>query len=289
MPYTSLSAETLKIQILDSIREKISRASTRPKLCVILVGENQASLTYIRGKEKACESVGMQFELKQFPSHIEESALLQVIEEVNQDDSIHGCIVQLPLPPHIEANRIIDAILPSKDVDGFTKENIWKLYLGRQDGLISCTPLGIMRLLKEYQVDVMGKHVVVLGRSTIVGRPLALLMMHAWATVTLCHSKTEDIKKHTLSADILIVAIGKPRSIGADMVKTGAYVIDVGINRISENTPTGTRSFVTGDVDYQSIIEKAHCSPVPGGVGPMTIALLIANTYAAYEASQNNF
>lgn len=176
-------------------------------------------MTYVRNKQKACESIGMSFELRRFPESISEIELVEAVKMINRDPEIHGCIVQLPLPPHIATDRIIDSIDPEKDVDGFTKENIGKLFLGRNDGLISCTPKGIMRLLDYHEIPVSGKHVVILGRSNIVGKPLALLLINSGATVTVCHSKTTDLKEHTLRADILIVAIGKAKMVTESMVK----------------------------------------------------------------------
>ncbi len=229
---------------------------SRPKLCVVLVGENSASLSYIAGKKKACLEVGIDFELRQFDITISQADLVREVHTINTNSAIHGCIVQLPLPQHIDANAIIDQIVASKDVDGFTRENIGSLFLGRP-GLMSCTPAGIMRLLEHYNISLEGKHTVVLGRSAIVGRPLSLMLMHAGATVTLCHSKTREIEKHTKEADIVIVAIGKSKYLTADMIREGAVVIDVGINRDTEGK-------LSGDTDYINILKKAHCSPVPG-------------------------
>jgi methylenetetrahydrofolate dehydrogenase (NADP+) / methenyltetrahydrofolate cyclohydrolase len=200
-----------------SVNERVSLGLSRPKLCVVLVGDNSASLTYITGKRKACEEIGFDFELKQYAPSITEDELVSAIESINADATIHGCIVQLPLPPQISAIRIIDTIDPLKDVDGFTRANIGNLFLGKS-GLESCTPQGIMRLLSYYGIDPSGKHAVVIGRSAIVGRPLSLMLMHAGATVTLCHSQTVDLSSHTLRADIIVVAIGKSRFLTADMV-----------------------------------------------------------------------
>lgn len=278
MTYETLSSIELKKSILDNLQDSISKGKTVPKLCVVLVWDNPASLVYVKNKQKACESIGMEFALRHFPEWTQESEILENIEEINRNPEIHGCIVQLPLPTHINPNHVIDAIDARKDVDGFSLENIGKLFLGRSDGLISCTPKGILRLLENYGHTPTGKHVVIIGRSNIVGKPLSLLLLNKGATVTVCHSKTKDLAKHTLSADILIVAIGKSKFITADMVKSWAVVIDVGMNR---DPDTGK---LAGDVDFENIIKKAHCSPVPGGVGPMTIAMLLENTVQSCQA-----
>ena len=281
MSYQTLEWRTLQKIILNTLKESVNNrlalGLSRPKLCVVLVGNNWASLTYIAGKRRACEEIGFDFELKQYDSDITEVALVSAIETINKDTSTHGCIVQLPLPPQIPAIRIINAIDPNKDVDGFTRANIGNLFLG-QLGLESCTPQGIMRLLSYHNINPTGKHVVIIGRSAIVGRPLSLMLMHAGATVTLCHSQTQNLQTHTRMADIIVVAIGKSQFLTANMVREGSIVIDVGLNRNTENK-------LTGDVDFDEIIKKAHCSPVPGGVGPMTIAMLLENTMRACEIS----
>ncbi len=274
--YKSLEGRSLQKEILQKIQEDILRTWLTPSLAVILVGNNEASLTYIAGKKKACESVGIAFRLIHLPQDTPQVSVLSEIERINQDPSIHGLLVQFPLPSHITPQSVIDAIDPKKDVDGFTKDNIADLYLARDHGLVSCTPKWVLALIWWHGYEVSGKHAVVIGRSTIVGRPLALLLSNAGATVTLAHSKTIDLIEHTKRADILIVAIGKARYVTADMVKEWAIVIDIGINRLAENK-------ICGDTDYEEIIKKAHCSPVPGGVGPMTIAMLLQNTMEAYK------
>jgi methylenetetrahydrofolate dehydrogenase (NADP+) / methenyltetrahydrofolate cyclohydrolase len=273
----------IKIQI-----EHLSASGKRiPRLVAILVGDNPASKAYVGAKMKACEKTGMLSDVIQLPASISEQDLKQHIQQLNEDETTDGFIVQLPLPAQINENEVIKLIHPSKDVDGFHPENLGKMLLG-QDCFIPATPYGITKLIEHYQVPTQGKHVVVVGRSNIVGTPMSVLMSRnqtfANATVTLCHSKTDDISKYTLQADIIIVAIGKAHYLKANMVKPGAVVIDVGINRITNVDGT---SKLTGDADYEAL--KNVCSmmtPVPGGVGPMTIAGLLLNTLKAYHAEK---
>lgn len=270
-----LEAKTLRKKILSELAEKISVLPRSPALAAILVGESPASLVYIENKKKTAKEIGMDFRLFSFPNETSESEILEKIDLLNRSDCIDGIIVQLPLPPHIGVLGVIHAIDPEKDVDGFTPENIGKLFLGDPRGLASCTPKGIMRLLKHYEIDVVGKRMVIVGRSNIVGKPLALLAIGAGATVTSCNSHTPNLADITREADILVVSIGKKRFITADMVKEGATVIDVGMNR----DETG----LAGDVDFENVIKKARCSPVPGGVGLMTVTMLMENTLEAYR------
>jgi methylenetetrahydrofolate dehydrogenase (NADP+) / methenyltetrahydrofolate cyclohydrolase len=274
--YTILEWKTLRDKILEDISFEIKDFNRPPKLCVILVWNNSASKTYVSAKKKACESIGIDFELKEYTATITEEGLKKIIEEVNTDPSIDGCIVQLPLPNHIRSEVVINTLDPRKDVDGFTRINIGKLFLWEMDGHISCTPKGILRLLEHYKITLSWKHVVIIGRSTIVGRPLWLLMQHAGATVTTCHSKTRDIEKYFANADIIIPAVWKENFVRHSMVPTGCVVIDVWINRTSEGK-------LVGDANFQEIILKADCSPVPGWVGPMTIAMILENTINAYK------
>ncbi len=260
------------------------RAGHRPPyLAVILVGDNPASASYVRGKTKAAADVGIASDTLHFDTSISEAELLAEIARLNDDDGVDGILVQLPLPDHIDPSRVLNAIRPDKDVDGFHPINAGRLLLG-EPGFVPATPAGILELLRRSGIETTGKHAVVVGRSNIVGRPLAALLLHRGidATVTVCHSRTRDLAALTRMADILVAAIGRPRYITADMVREGAVVIDVGINRVDDPThPRGYR--LVGDVDFEAVAEKAGwITPVPGGVGPMTIALLLRNTlYAA--------
>ncbi|MBN8509850.1 MAG: bifunctional methylenetetrahydrofolate dehydrogenase/methenyltetrahydrofolate cyclohydrolase [Burkholderiales bacterium] len=248
----------------------------QPTLAVILVGDNPASMTYVRHKGSDCESVGMRFVLDRYPADLAEAALLARIEALNADPSVHGMLVQLPLPKHIDTNKVIAAISPLKDADGFHVQSAGALMIGLP-GFKPCTPYGCMRMLKAAGVDPKGKHAVVVGRSNIVGKPMALLLLQAHATVTICHSATPDLGAFTRQADILVAAVGRRRTITADMVKPGAAVIDVGMNQDEAGK-------LCGDVDFAGVREVAgSITPVPGGVGPMTRAMLLVNTVEAAE------
>jgi methylenetetrahydrofolate dehydrogenase (NADP+)/methenyltetrahydrofolate cyclohydrolase len=249
-----------------------------PGLAVIIVGEDPASKVYVANKVKACAELGLHSEHIVMPADTSEAALLAKIAELNRDAKIHGILVQLPVPKHIDSNKVLEAISPDKDVDGFHPENVGALVTGNMR-FAPCTPYGSMKLLEKSGVPIEGKHAVVVGRSNIVGKPMALLLLQANATVTICTSKTVDLAKFTRDADILVVATGKPKMITGDMIKPGAAVIDVGINRL----PDGK---LCGDVDFDSAKEVAGwITPVPGGVGPMTITMLVANTVQAAERS----
>lgn len=255
-----------------NIKDKTGRV---PGLAVVLVGDDPASKTYVSMKEKACKKVGIYSEVYKLKADAQEHELLKLIHQLNSDEKIDGILVQLPLPGHIDEKKIIDAIKPEKDVDGFHPVNIGKLLINEK-GFIPCTPYGIIKLLDYYGIKIEGKNAVVVGRSNIVGKPLALLLLHRNATVTICHSRTKDLPDITKKADILVAAVGKARIIKSDMVKEGAVVIDVGINRIEGK--------LTGDVDYEKVKEKASwITPVPGGVGPMTITMLLNNTIEAID------
>ncbi|MCX7736712.1 MAG: bifunctional methylenetetrahydrofolate dehydrogenase/methenyltetrahydrofolate cyclohydrolase FolD [Candidatus Kapabacteria bacterium] len=253
-----------------------------PGLALMLVGDDPASKIYVSSKEKACAEIGFKSIVKRVPADTPESDVLKQIDEWNQDSSIHGILVQAPLPKHIDSNKVIMRIRPDKDVDGFHPENMGRLVIGLP-GFLSCTPAGIMELLKRYEIDTQGKHTVVLGRSNIVGKPIANLLYqknkYANSIVTICHTGTKDFAYYTKQADILIAAMGVPELIKAEHVKEGVVIIDVGINRVEDpSNPKGYR--LTGDVDFNSVYEKAQAiTPVPGGVGPMTIAMLLQNTY----------
>ena len=256
----------------------------RPKLTVIIVGSNPASQVYVRNKKTTCEKAGMLSEVMELPESTTEESLLGIIRELNENKTVHGILVQLPLPGHINEDKVIETISPFKDVDAFHPYNVGRLFVGKPV-FEPCTPAGVIQLLKFYQIQTAGKHVVIIGRSNIVGKPLAALFLMKGlfgdATVTICHSKTQNLEAITQSADILIAAIGVPEFVRGFMIKPGAVVIDVGVNRIKDNAaPKGTR--LVGDVQFEEAMEKASLiTPVPGGVGPMTIAMLLRNTLAA--------
>lgn len=269
-------------EIRDEIKERVTALKEhgcQPGLAVVLVGENQASRTYVRNKQKSSSEVGMKSELIELPVTVSEKELLDHVTRLNNDDSIHGILVQLPLPDHIDENLVISAIDPTKDVDGFHPENVGKMIIG-QKAFLSCTPYGIIKLLERTDTEISGKHAVIVGRSNIVGKPMGQLLLQRDATVTYCHSKTKDLASFTKQADILIVAIGKTKFITDEHIKEGAVVIDVGMNR-DENGK------LCGDVDFESAKTKASAiTPVPGGVGPMTITMLLKNTlHSAEQAS----
>ena len=274
----------LQAEIATEVKQLIAKGNKQPHLAAILVGDDPASQTYVNNKVKACQNVGFKSTLIQMEAYVSEQKLLAKIEELNNDDDIDGYIVQLPLPRHINEQKIIEAVKPSKDVDGFHPVNVGRLVLNLPT-YVSATPYGIVHLLERYNIQTEGKHCVVIGRSHIVGSPMSILMAKntnlANCTVTLCHSRTQNLKEHTLQADIVIAAIGKPNFVTADMVKEGAVVIDVGINRIDDtNSPKGFK--LVGDVKFDEVSKKAsYITPVPGGVGPMTIASLLQNTLKA--------
>ena len=268
-----VSSEVRK-NITEEVKNFINETGKTPGLAVILVGNDPASAVYVRNKHKGCLDVGINsYEIK-MPEETTEEELLAKIDELNSDDKVDGILVQLPLPKHICEDKIINAINPSKDVDAFHPQNVGKIVSGKYD-FIPCTPAGIMELLHFYNVEISGKECVVIGRSNIVGKPMALLLLAENGTVTVCHSRTKDLKEVTKRADILVVAIGKPNFVGADMVKDGAVVVDVGINRKEDGK-------LCGDVDFAAVEPLASkITPVPGGVGPMTITMLLKNTLTA--------
>jgi len=278
-------AGQIKAELLDRLR-KIKQKGVTPGLAAVLVGNDPASAVYVRSKTRMCESLGLHSETYRLESTATESELLEVIEQLNQDSRIHGILIQLPLPPHLDPLRVFERIDPAKDVDGFTPVNRGRLQIG-EETFVPCTPAGVQELMSRSGLSVHGKHVVILGRSGMVGLPLALLLLQknsrANATVTVCHSATTGLQELTSRADVLIAAIGKPRFVTAEMVKDGVVVIDVGINRVAEpSSPKGYR--LTGDVDFDSVKSKAGAiTPVPGGVGPMTIIMLMRNTILAAE------
>ena len=268
--------------ILEKIREEHNQLKEKygkqAGLAVVIVGNNPASQVYVRNKMKACENVGFYSKNIELDENISEEELLQEIDKLNKNDRINGILVQLPLPSHINELKIIDSISPEKDVDGFHVANIGKMVIGDETGFLSCTPYGIMQLLEEYKIEIAGKDAVIIGRSNIVGKPMALMLIQKGATVQVCNSRTKDLRKKLNDADIIIVAAGVPKLLKKEDVKEGAVVIDVGINRVDGK--------ICGDVDYEEVLEKAsYITPVPGGVGPMTIASLIKNTFKSYKNS----
>jgi len=271
------NALSLKLRAEVTLRTTALKAKgITPGLAVILVGENPASQVYVRNKVKACEDSGLHSILEKHPASLTEAALLNRIKALNQDTSIHGILVQLPLPEHIDAQKVIEAISPAKDVDGFHIASAGSLMTG-MPGFWPCTPYGCMKMLESIGYELKGKHAVVIGRSNIVGKPMALMLLQKNATVTICHSATQDLKAITLQADVIVAAVGKRNILTADMVKPGAVVLDVGMNRNEEGK-------LCGDVDFVGVEQVAgYITPVPGGVGPMTITMLLINTLEAAE------
>ena len=277
-------AAQMRAEIAAGVAALKAEKGVTPGLAVILVGENPASVSYVTAKGKACREAGMLSREIRFPVDIPESRLIETIEALNADPAIHGILVQLPLPKGFSEKKVIDAIAPEKDVDGFTPVNVGKMLIG-DDCFLPCTPHGIVKLIEVTGMDIQGKHAVVIGRSNIVGKPVAVLLSRkgrsANATVTLCHTGTPDLSVYTKTADIVVVAAGRPHTLTGDMLKPGAVVIDVGVNRVPDATkPKGYR--LCGDADYESCAEVASAiTPVPGGVGPMTITMLLWNTLEA--------
>ena len=277
------TADQIKLEIAAKVDEIVKHGGKRPHLAAILVGEDGASQTYVGHKEKACAQVGFKSTILRFPAEISQDKLLSEIARINSDKDIDGLIVQLPLPKHIDEQKVIEAIDPKKDIDGFHPVNVGRMVLGLPS-FVSATPDGIMELLSRYNIETAGKHCVIIGRSNIVGRPLANLLSQKTnpgdCTVTICHSRTKNLKEHTLMADIIIAALGVPEFLKGDMVKDGAVVIDVGITRVKADTKTGFR--LVGDVLFYEVSPKSSfITPVPGGVGPMTIVSLLKNTLKA--------
>ncbi len=261
--------KNLKIEV-----DELKNIGIKPKLAVIMVGDDKASKVYVKNKSRACEEIGIDYEEFLMDENIKMNELLDLIEELNNRKDIHGILLQSPIPKHLDINQAFNKIDYRKDVDGFNPVNVGKLSIG-EDCFISCTPYGVMKMLEEYNIDVQGKNVVIIGRSNIVGKPLIQCMLKKNGTVTICHSKTENIKQITSNADILIAALGKAKFVTQDMVKDGAVIIDVGINRNEEGK-------LVGDVDFENVEKKtSFITPVPGGVGPMTIAMLMTNVVKA--------
>jgi len=278
-------AQDIRNEIKADIKRLKSSGSEVPGLVVILVGDNPASESYVKGKAKACEEIGMRAVTEKYLADMKEDDLLQLIESYNNNKKFHGILVQLPLPKHIDEDKVIEAISPKKDVDGFHPISVGNLVIGKP-AFRSCTPAGIQELLIRYKIETKGKHLVVLGRSNIVGKPIANIMLQkkqfANSIVTVCHSAAPDVSYYTKQADILVAAMGSPKFVKADMVKDGVVVIDVGINRVEDKAAKKGYRLV-GDVDFDEVSKKAsYITPVPGGVGPMTIAMLLKNTYEGF-------
>ena len=269
-------SQKLKAQIKEETSQLKERIGKVPGLAIVLLGDNPASKIYVNSKIKGCSELGFESFVHFLPEDTSEEKVLELIENLNNDERVNGILVQLPLPKHIDEKKVIDKIALEKDVDGFKPENLGLLMLGDKNSMQPCTPAGIMEMLKAYSIDLIGKDVVVVGRSNIVGKPMANLMINAGATVTVCNSKTKDLKKKTSEADVVVMAIGQAKFLTEDMVKEGAIMVDVGINRTEEG--------LFGDVDYENVSKKSsYITPVPGGVGPMTVAMLFANTMRAFK------
>ena len=273
-----INGKLISKDIYSELSAKIKDIDITPGLAVILVGGRVDSNTYVRMKEKKCQQLGIYSKVIRFNDTVEESEIVNAITDLNNDNSIHGILIQLPLPKHINENNVLSKVSLTKDVDGFHCSNIGKLTLNKQPTFIPCTPKGCIELLKRSEIDIEGKHAVILGRSNIVGLPLSLLLLHENATVTICHSRTKDVKNITQTADILIAACGRMEMVKSDWIKEGCVIIDVGIN--SKNDATRKRGYrLVGDVDFDDVKDKVgHITPVPGGVGPMTIAMLMSQT-----------
>ena len=274
-----MDGKALSLLIESEIQTKVenltSKGMRKPKLVVLLIGDHPASLTYVKNKEKACARVGIESDVIRMTSDVNTSDVLTVIDQLNKDNTVDGILVQLPIPKQLDINLIIESLNPNKDVDGLHSINIAKLY-ANQEGFVPCTPRGIMTLLKHYNIEISGQHSVVIGRSALVGRPVAQLLLNENASVTVCHSKTRNLAEITQMADIVVVAIGKDKFLTSEHIHHAKAIIDVGINRVNDK--------LVGDVDYEALIDKVdYMTPVPGGVGPMTIVSLLENTMKSYE------
>lgn len=279
-----LDGKSLSLEIREDVKKRVEQLVHKngitPHLAVILVGDNPASQSYVKGKETACRKAGILSTVVKVDASITEIELLKIVDDLNNDDTVHGILLQLPIPKHLNAENVIEHIRSDKDVDGFTPKNVALLTNGFPH-LVPCTPLGIIRILNKYHISIEGQHCVVIGRSQIVGKPMASLLLRENGTVTICHSRTKDLQAMAKTADILVVAMGKPKMVDASYVKPGATVIDVGISRVDD--------VIVGDVDFDSAEKLAgYITPVPGGVGPMTIACLLENTLTCYESLVEN-
>ncbi|MGV8084797.1 MAG: bifunctional 5,10-methylenetetrahydrofolate dehydrogenase/5,10-methenyltetrahydrofolate cyclohydrolase [Candidatus Bilamarchaeum sp.] len=271
--YKVLSGKEPSAGVLENAKRIVSKMKRKPSLVIVLVGDDPASEVYVKKKLEKASSVGVIASLKKLPEHASEKDVLDLVKSLNSDRNVDGFIVQSPLPKQIDQMKVTEAIDPKKDVDGWTSTNIGRMILGMSDTFLPATPIGIMKMLDYYEINPSEKNVVVVGRGNVVGKPLSYLLLSKDATVTICHSKTKNLKSHTQNADILIAAAGKAKIITADMVKTDAYIIDVGTSKLGDK--------IVGDVDFENVIKKANCSPVPGGVGPMTVSMLISNVIEA--------
>ena len=276
-----INGKELAKEVRLNLKEKVEKEKLTPKLAVILCGDNEASKVYVRNKSKACDEVGVEFEEFLLPNTTTQKELLDLIDRLNEDEKVDGILLQSPIPKGLNIEEAFERIKPEKDVDGFNPYNVGKLCIG-EDGFIPCTPLGIMKMFEKYNIDLEGKKAAIVGRSNIVGKPMAQCLLSKNATVTICHSRTKDLKEELKDADVVIAAVGKREIIKADMIKEGAVVIDVGMNRNDEGK-------LCGDVDFEEVSKKAsYITPVPGGVGPMTIAMLMNNVVKAYENKRKN-
>ena len=271
--YKVLSGKEPSAPAIESAKNIVSKMKNKPQLVIVLVGNDPASEVYVKKKIEKAAAVGINAKLEKLDEKTTQDQLIKLIEKLNNDREVDGFIVQSPLPKQIDQLKVTEAISPKKDVDGWTSTNIGKMILGMNETFLPATPIGVMKMLDYYKIEVKGKHVVVVGRGNVVGKPLSYMLLAKDATVTVCHSKTKNIKEHTTKADILIAATGKANLITEDMVKVGASVIDVGTSRVNGK--------IVGDVDFENVIKKANCSPVPGGVGPMTVSMLISNVVEA--------
>ena len=282
MNATLLDGKAVSASVTDTLKNKLAHIKSSnqriPKLVVVLIGDDPASQVYTKRKAKVAQEIGMESELLTFPANMPEEELLTLIQTLNEDTTVDGILIQLPLPKHLDSQRILEAVSPQKDVDGFHPYNLGKLLAGDNPTALPCTPSGMIQILNHYNLSIEGKHAVVVGRSTIVGKPIAQLLLQQNATVTTCHSRTTNLSEITQQADILVVAMGRPNAITAHMVKPGAIILDVGINRVDDGR-------LVGDVDFENVKDVAgYITPVPGGVGPMTIATLMRNTVALYQS-----
>lgn len=275
-----LNGKELALKITDNLKKEVEKLSKKPKLAVILVGDNPASQIYVRNKNIKAKNIGFEPLVINLPADSPDENILEHIYILNEDDNVNAILIQLPLPEHLNKQRILEAIDPIKDVDGFTSYNFGRLALGYKPYAIACTPKGVIRLLEEYNIDIEGKNVLIIGRSNIVGKPLSFLFQQKNATVTIAHSRTKDLKSVAKQADILVCALGKPKYITADFVKKDAVIVDVGISRTNEG--------ISGDADFEEVKSIAsYITPVPGGIGPMTIAMLMENTLELYKHQRN--
>jgi len=278
--YEIIDGKKVAAELIEKVKEEVSKLDKKPGLAVVIIGKDSASKIYVNMKEQKCKEVGIDSYKYELNEAVSEKEVLELIDKLNNDEKINGILVQIPIPLHLSNDKIMEAIVPEKDVDGFTAVNIGKNIMGEQ-GLQPCTPRGVIKLLEYYNIELKGKDAVVIGNSVIAGNPIAQMLLKKWATVTVCHIETKDLKKHVKEADIIVSVVGKKNLVTADMVKQGAVIIDVGI--IRENGK------LYGDVDFENVKNKcSYITPVPGGVGPMTVACLMENTVLAYKMQNNN-